>query len=96
MTTRPTESDPDVPDAAGRTDLGEGTPDPTGPINTGHEGDASLAANEDAGDETGPIVAGRQAHEAERNVDHGDSDAEQNDDKTQSAERDRPGPIVAG
>ena len=47
MTTGPTESGPDIPDEAGRTDLGEGTPDPTGPINTGHDGDPSFAENKD-------------------------------------------------
>ena len=92
MTTQPTDSDPDIPDAAGRTDLGEGTPDPTGPIRTGHEGGANVAQGED----TGPIVAGRQAHETEQAFHEHESDNEPTGEKQQSAEERRPGPLVAG
>jgi hypothetical protein len=44
MTTGPMTS---TPDDAGRTDLAEGVPDPTGPINTGHDGAPSFAEHED-------------------------------------------------
>jgi hypothetical protein len=47
MTTSPTVPPPgESPDYKGDLHLGEGTPDPEGPINTGHGTDPSLAENE--------------------------------------------------
>ena len=48
MSTTPEEpSSDEAPDDKGTLHLGEGTPDPVGPINTGHGDDPSFAENED-------------------------------------------------